>query len=249
MEEEILNHPLLQDDYSIEQAEALQLEWAQKLPLVEKSYDSKTGLDDIKWIAAVDISFPKVKDPAWGIACAVLWDFKNNQKVDHELVKGNLPFQYTPGFLGFRENRLIARAILNLPQKPDVIMCDGHGIAHPRRFGEAVHLGLALKIPSFGVAKNPFFGVSNWKELQRIKGKMTPVWSEEKDSTNNETREVIGQSISLADDRKPVFISRGFVMSLDEAIRISLETTFEHRQPEPLFLADHISREALNAKF
>jgi len=249
LNKEILNHPLLQDDYSIEQAEALQLEWVQKLPLMEKEFDLKLIMHDIKWIVAVDISFPKMKDPVWGIACAVLWDLENNQEGDNELVKGDLNFQYTPGFLGFRESKLIARAILNLPQKPDVIMCDGHGIAHPRRFGEAVHLGLALKIPSFGVAKNPFFGRSDWKALQRKKGKMTPIWSKENDKITSETREIIGQSTCLADDRKPVFISRGFAFSLDGAIKISLETTFEHRQPEPLYLADHISREKLNAKF
>jgi deoxyinosine 3'endonuclease (endonuclease V) len=108
---------------------------------------------------------------------------------------------------------------------------------------------MALKIPSFGVAKNPFFGASNWKELRRKKGKMTPIWSDEKDQNTKETREVIGQSICLANDRKPVFISRGFAISLDIALKISLKTTFKHRQPEPLFLADQISREELNAKF
>lgn len=248
MHEKILIHPLLQDNYSIDQAEALQLEWVQKLDKMEKNPNLKLNMDDLRWVAAVDISFPKIKNPNWGLACAVLWDYKTNQKVSHELVKGGLNFQYIPGFLGFRENKLIAQAVLKLPEKPDVIICDGHGIAHPRKFGEAVHLGIALKIPSFGVAKNPFYGRSNWKNLQRKKGNMTSILSDEHNQIFNNPQEIIGRSICLADDRKPVFISKGFAISLEDAVKISLDTTFEHRQPEPLFLADHISREKFNAK-
>ena len=173
MKNMVLEHELLQDNYSIKEAEALQIKWLKE---AEKEELNLIKIETIKTIAGVDISFPKSDDPKWGMACAVLWDYQNNKMIAHEFIKGNLNFPYTPGFLGFRESKLIAQAILNLPKKPDVIMCDGHGRIHPRRFGEAVHLGLALDIPSFGIAKNPFFGYSDWSTIPRRRGEKTPVW-------------------------------------------------------------------------
>ncbi|MFX1277294.1 MAG: endonuclease V [Promethearchaeota archaeon] len=245
MNKEILKHPLLQDNYTIEQAEALQIKWKKNKDEIEKQLDSSKDPEDIRWIAAVDISFPKIKVPTWGLACAVLWDYQKNEMITFELVKGDLNFSYVPGFLGFRENKLIARTILNLPKKPDILMCDGYGIAHPRKFGEAVHLGVVLMIPSFGVAKNPFHGYSNWKQLLRKRGERTPIWEKKPENIIDSSRDILGYAICLANDRKPVFISQGFSISLENAVKIALDTTFHHRQPEPLFLADQISRKEL----
>ncbi len=246
LNEEVLNHPLLQDYYSINQAEVLQLKWSLKREEIEKKAGMSWNIKDTRWIASVDISYPKIKDPTWGLACAVLWDYKTNKMLAHKMMKGDLKFPYLPGLLGFRETKLMAMTLLKLPEEPDVIMCDGHGLAHPLKFGEAVHLGIALNIPSFGVAKNPFYGISKWKELRRIKGIKTPIWPvEQEGNVNNDKTRILGHATCLANDRKPVFISQGFMLSLDDALRISLNTTLENRQPEPLFLADHLSREKL----
>lgn len=242
MNEMVLEHELLQDHYTIEQAETLQIKWLKE---AEKEENNFINIENIKFIAGVDISFPKSDDPKWGLACAVLWDYQTNKMIIHEFVKGNLNFPYTPGFLGFRESKLIAQAILNLPKKPDVIMCDGHGRIHPRRFGEAVHLGLALNIPSFGVAKNPFIGYSDWTLLSRTKGEKTPVWITKVEKESQSDREMLGSAICVTDDCKPVFISIGYRISLDLALKLALDTSINHRQPEPIFYADNLSREEL----
>ena len=122
-------------------------------------------------------------------------------------------------------------------------MCDGHGKIHPRRFGEAVHLGFALSIPTVGVAKNPFVGYSNWNEIKRFKGNKTPVWAKEPGfATDKLSNELLGYAVCLKNNSKPIFISKGYKINLDMAVAICLATTKDHRQPEPLFLADHLSR-------
>ena len=245
MKDEILEHELLQDYYTTEQAKVLQLKWSNIKNKLEKEKKQGISLKKIKYIAGVDISFTKEKNPKWGIACAVLWDYKKNILIEHKFAEGRLNFPYQAGFLGFRENRLIAKAILELQTKPDIIMCDGHGIIHPRNFGEAVHLGIALDIPSFGVAKNPFIGYTNFSELIRKKGEKTPVWSEKPDKKSKISPKIIGNTLCVTDNCKPVFISEGYLISLDNAIKIALDTSIDHRQPEPVFLADHLSREKI----
>ena len=112
-------------------------------------------------------------------------------------------------------------------------MCDGHGFIHPRRFGEATHLGFALNLPTIGIAKNPFVGVSNWKNLEKKKGKTDPIY---------ENKDLLGYAICLTDNLKPVFISIGYEIDINLCIKIALYLTKNHRQPEPLYLADRLSR-------
>lgn len=245
MKNVVLEHELLQDHYSIEEAEALQIKWLKE---AEKEATNVLNIKNVKFIAGVDISFPKSDAPKWGMACAVLWDYQDNKMITHEFVKGNINFPYSPGFLGFRESKLMAQAILNLPKKPDVIMCDGHGRIHPRRFGEAIHLGVALSIPSFGVAKKPFIGYSEWTTIPRKKGEKTPVWINKVVKRPQSEREMLGTAICVADNCKPVFISTGYRIFLELALKLALDTSKDHRQPEPVFFADNLSREELKNK-
>jgi len=147
--------------------------------------------------------------------------------------------------LGFRECKLLAKAILELPKKPNIIMCDGHGKIHPRRFGEAVHLGLALNIPTIGIAKTPFIGYSNWNTIKRVKGNKTPIWVEDPLLNSESSNEVLGYAVCLNYDLKPVFISEGYKIGIDFAIKISQITSKNHRQPEPLYMADYLSRKKI----
>ncbi|MFX1397331.1 MAG: endonuclease V [Promethearchaeota archaeon] len=246
MDFNVLNHELLRDDYTIEEATALQDKWRvhkEKMELTESHF---VEITDINLIAGVDISFPKELEPKWGIACAVLWDYEKKEMTAHEFIKGSLHFPYKAGYLGFRENRLIAESILNLPQKPDLIMCDGHGLIHPRCFGEAVHLGLALDIPSFGVAKNPFIGRSSWKDLDRKKGERTFVLAENESELEEAGDNVLGEAICLTDNCKPVFLSVGYKITLKVATEIALNCSTIHRQPEPILLADNLSQQELS---
>ncbi|MGV9173240.1 MAG: endonuclease V [Promethearchaeia archaeon] len=229
---------LLDGTVSKQKALQLQLKYSKKRYKWEKARDLITDGKAIRFIAGADISYPPVKDPDWGIGCAALWDYKKSERVAIAYGRDDIEFPYIPGFLGFREVPLMAKTILKLKPQPDLILSDGHGIIHPRQFGEATHLGIALDIPSIGVAKSEFIGCCHWKELERIKGNRCPVLLD---------GQKIGYAVCLRDGSKPVFVSKGFLISLDLAIELMLSISFEHRQPEPLFLADHLSRKKFDS--
>ena len=236
---------LLRDNYSFEQAETIQIKY-QKLIDESSKIKENIKIEHIKTIVGLDVSYFNKDNNEYGIACAVIWNLSQNRKENHFFTKDRIKFPYRPGFLGFRECKILAKVISKLPIRPDLIMCDGHGKIHPRRFGEAVHLGFALNIASIGVAKNPFFGYNNWKEIEKIRGNKTPIWTKNPNNhSENPLNEILGYAICLNDGFKPVFISEGYKIKLDSALRICLETTMGHRQPEPLYLADFLSKEEL----
>ncbi len=237
---------LLVDDYSFKQAEAIQVKYQNliiQLPQNKHIKDFKA----IKTIVGVDISYYEKGKIDYGVACVVVWNFNQKKAESYYFAKELIKFPYKPGFLGFRECKLLAKVISKLPNKPDLIMCDGHGKIHPRRFGEAVHLGLALNISTIGVAKNPYVGYCNWHKIQLIKGNKSLIWAKDPEiTTENSLNELLGYVVCLNDGSKPVFISNGYNTTLDIALKVCLESTKEHRQPEPLYLADKLSRKEVN---
>jgi len=243
----MIYHELLRDDYSYKEAKKLQKKYRETLREEKSTQGFYIQKADIEYIIGVDISYFQKDQQDHGMACAILWNYESNNLVNKYFSKSIIKFPYKAGFLGFRENNLISKAIKKSKIRPDVIMCDGHGIIHPLRFGEATHLGFALQIPSFGVAKNPFIGFGNWDELNRFKGNKTPVWSKDPDKNPPDTNEKIGYAVCLSEKRKPVFVSSGYKINLDLALKLSLETTFQHRQPEPLHLADKFSRKRIKS--
>jgi len=235
-----LKHELLLNNLNLEQAEQLQIKYSSILKSQEIEIKDFFSIIKLNNVVGVDISYFKRENQEFGVSCAVLWDIPNKEMKYSAFIKDQIRFPYHPGFLGFRECNLLARAIKKLPRKPDIIMCDGHGIIHPKRFGEAVHLGLALNIPSIGIAKNPFIGYSNWIELKRKKANKVPIFASDPLVIKNS--ELLGYAICLNDNMKPVFISRGYKTTLDLAIDVALKTTSSHRQPEPIYIADQLSR-------
>jgi len=238
-----MTHELLRTNISLEEAVKIQKKYSRILKESDQRITKITGIEQIKWIAGVDISYFKDRNEEWGLSCAVLWSLTNSKMENHCFAEDIIKFPYKTGFLGFRECNLLAQAIKRLPETPDIIMCDGHGIIHPKRFGEAVQLGFALDVPTFGVAKNPFIGYSEWKTLKRKKGKKLPVWAYDPKKATDSPQELIGNAVCLNDNMKPIFISVGYKISLNLAIRIALKTTKKHRQPEPLYLADYLSKQ------
>ncbi len=239
-------HELLIDNYSIEEAKILQIKYRK---LVDQAIEKENfkSLKEIKKIVGTDISYYEKDNTTFGIACAVLWNFKQNLMESYYFAKDIINFSYKPGFLGFRECKLLATVILKLPNPPDLIICDGHGKIHPRRFGEAVHLGFALNIPTIGVAKNPYIGYYKWNNIQLIKGNKAPIWANNPEIAIDESsNELLGYAICLKNGSKPVFISTGYKINIETAIRVCLETTKEHRQPEPLYFADKLSRKEVS---
>jgi len=235
-----MQHELLQIGLSLEEAEAMQDKYSHKLRKIKQDF---INYNEINWVVGADVSYNVNRNEEWGAACAVLWNLTSNIMERYSLSKNPINFPYKPGFLGFRECNIIAKALEILPITPDIIMCDGHGIIHPKRFGEAVQLGFAMNIPTFGVAKNPFIGYSDWKKLKRIKRNKTPIWASH--PQRNESAELLGYAVCLNDSMKPVFISTGFNVNLEVAIQVALKTTLNHNQPEPLYLADYFSRKEL----
>lgn len=245
----LINQELLKDDYSFEQAESIQIKYQNIInQLPKNNYD--TNIESIESIVGVDISYYEKGNYEYGVACAVVWNLNQEKKESHYFTQEHINLSYKPGFLGFRECKILAKVISQLPNKPDLIMCDGHGKIHPRRFGEAVHLGFALNISSIGIAKNPFIGYSDWQKIERIKGKKAPIWANNpKTQVKKQSNELLGYAVCLNDGSKPVFISEGYKITLDNALKICLNTGKGHRQPEPVYLADCLSKKEVKKYF
>ncbi|WP_118952035.1 deoxyribonuclease V [Taibaiella helva] len=175
---------------------------------------------EIRTIAGADISLNRFSEVIY--AGLVLLRYDTLQPVAYSLVKGITRFPYVPGFLAFREVPALMRALEQMPVKPDVIMVDGHGIAHPRRLGIAAHLGALAQIPTLGCAKKKLFG--KYTEPENSKGAYEPLKDKE---------ETIGYVLRTKNRVKEVFISPGSHMSLDDSLRIAQHCTGSYRLPEP----------------
>ncbi len=143
-------------------------------------------------------------------------------------------FPYIPGLLSFREGPVILEALSRLKTAPDVLMFDGQGIAHPRRFGLASHIGLLTGIPAIGCAKTRLIG--DYQEPQHAGGSTADL---------TDAGETIGAVVRTRTGVKPVFVSIGHRMDLSTCIQIVLNSCRGYRLPEPLRRADYLSREKL----
>ncbi len=152
--------------------------------------------------------------------------------VDHFVVKDTIPFPYVPGLLSFREIPMLLNAWDRLTVKPNVIIVDGVGIAHPRRMGIATHLGLILGVPTIGCAKSVLTGV--YEEPGLHAGATSYMYDPKQPD------EVIGAAYRSKANVKPVFISPGHLITLDEAIAIVHSCVRKHRLPEPTRFAHNV---------
>ncbi|HET6515310.1 MAG TPA: deoxyribonuclease V [Thermodesulfovibrionales bacterium] len=141
-------------------------------------------------------------------------------------------FPYVPGFLSFREGPAIIDAVKALRTRPDVIIFDGQGIAHPKGVGIASHLGVLLNVPSIGCAKSRLVG--EYEEPGTKKGAWSPLLYKGK---------IVGAVLRTRENVKPVFVSPGHRITLRETIQIVLSCLKTYRIPEPLRRADLLSRE------
>jgi deoxyribonuclease V len=154
---------------------------------------------------------------------AVLVDFPALRRIDSALMVEPVKFPYISGFLAFREDPALLRAIRNLKCEPDLVIFNGHGYAHPMRVGLASHLGVLLDIPTFGVAERPMIGQADIPGLER--GSISLLLDAD---------EVIGMMVRTRNNKKPLCVSAGHRIDLEESVRITLSTTTRHRMPEPL---------------
>lgn len=181
----------------------------------------------VRNVAGVDAAYDRAARETRA-AVAVL-SFPDLDPVAHRVVRRRTRFPYVPGYLSFRETPALLAAVARLRTRPDLILCDGHGLAHPRRFGLACHVGVLLDLPTIGVAKSLLVGEHD--PVPEERGKWVPL---------REEREVIGAVLRTRTRVRPLYVSIGHRLSLESAIEYVLRCCSATRLPEPIRRADQL---------
>ncbi|MGW1069412.1 endonuclease V [Streptomyces aureus] len=210
-----------------EQALAVQDELRERVVLDEPGPPPGTGR-----VTGVDVAYDDERDVV--VAAAVVLDAATNEVVAEATAVGRVSFPYVPGLLAFREIPTVMAALDALPCPPGLVVCDGYGLAHPRRFGLASHLGVLTGLPTIGVAKNPF--TFSYEEPGARRGSASPLLA---------GTDEVGRALRTQDGIKPVFVSVGHRVDLDNACAHTLALTPKYRLPESTRRADALCREAL----
>ncbi|MDX2547774.1 endonuclease V [Streptomyces sp. WI04-05B] len=210
-----------------ERARAVQDELRPRVVLDEPGPPPGTG-----HVTGVDVAYDDERDLV--VAAAVVLDAATLDVVAEATAAGRVPFPYVPGLLAFREIPAVLAALEALPVPPGLVVCDGYGLAHPRRFGLAAHLGVLTGLPTIGVAKNPF--TFTYEEPGTRRGSASPLLA---------GTEEVGRALRTRDAVKPVFVSVGHRTSLDTACAHTLALTPDYRLPETTRRADALCRRAL----
>ncbi|MFF3209847.1 endonuclease V [Streptomyces sp. NPDC002886] len=210
------------------EAKAIQDELRGRVVLTENGPPPGEGL-----IAGVDVAYDDERDLV--AAAAVVLDAATLRVVEETTSVGRVSFPYVPGLLAFRELPTVLAALESLTVTPDLVVCDGYGLAHPRRFGLACHLGVVTGMPAIGVAKNPF--TFTYGEPGARRGDLSPLRAPD--------GEVVGRALRTQDGIKPVYVSVGHRVSLDNACAHALALSPRFRIPETTRHADSLCRRAL----
>ncbi len=221
----------------------------------------------VRLVAGCDLAFRLPERRSWergtgrAIAGVVVFTFPELVEVERVSVEAPLTFPYVPGLLSFREVPALLAAFERLRSAPDLIFCDGHGVAHPRRFGLACHLGMLLGRPTIGCAKSLLIGefrepaakAGSWtpllaplekekreKETERSRKRGASIHHDASaDRAKNAHRETIGAAVRTRTGVKPIFVSQGYRVSLARAIEFTLAVCDGFRIPRPTREADH----------
>ncbi len=202
-----------EDDITPKQAIALQKRLAQQVVLTDQ-----VG-NDVKWLAGVDVGFEQANTITR--AAVVILDREGLRPCYGAIARLPTHFPYIPGLLSFREIPALLKAFQLLPFHPDLVLCDGQGIAHPRRFGIACHLGVLLDLPTIGVAKSRLCGRHD--EVGEAKGELVRLMDKE---------EQIGVVLRSRDKVKPLYISPGHRIDMAGSVTWVMETLTRYRLPE-----------------
>jgi deoxyribonuclease V len=186
-------------------------------------------LGPVQRIAGVDAH--ESMDEGMTYAAVAVLSFPELRLVETSFAKRRTDFPYIPGFLSFREAPVMLEALDRLTTRPDLLIVDGQGRAHPRRIGIASHVGLLSDLPAIGIGKSRLFGRCNEPGPKR--GAWTPLTS---------GRETIGACLRTREKTHPVFVSVGHRVSLETAIDFALRCTPRYRISEPIRQADRLSR-------
>lgn len=182
----------------------------------------------IKTVAGIDLGYDVKNDTSRAVV--VVLKFPELELIESGEALLPIQFPYVPGLLSFRETPVAVKALEKLENAPDLILCDGQGIAHPRRFGIACHIGLLTDVPTVGVAKSLLIG--KVESLGETRGSTAPL------IYRNEER---GVALRTKDKVQPVYVSVGHKISLPTAIDYVLQCAPKYRLPETTRLADKMA--------
>jgi len=177
-------------------------------------------------VAGVDVSVRK----GWGRAAVVLLTYPDLLPFQAATAEIPVSFPYVPGFLTFREGPVVLAALERLIDRPDLLIFDAQGLAHPRRMGLATHLGILLDMPAVGCAKSRLCGAH--AEIDERKGSWTHL---------TERGEVIGAVVRTRAGVRPVFVSVGHRVDLETAVALVLDCAPKYRLPEPTRWAHRVA--------
>ena len=182
----------------------------------------------IRRVAGIDAGFPS--SGMLTRVAVVVMSFPELEVLEDVVIERSTRFPYVPGLLSFREVPVMLDALSRLAVEPDIVLCDGHGLAHPRRIGSACHLGLAAGIPTVGVAKSCLVGC--FDDPGERRGDWSPL---------EHRAECIGAVLRTRSKVRPVFVSSGHRVSLTSAIDLVLDCAPRFRLPEPIRAADKLA--------
>lgn len=186
-------------------------------------------IGQVQKVAGADVAYNELKQRMVG--ALVVLDAESLEVVDQATHEMDITFPYVPGLFSFREVPPLVEAYKKLKVKPDLIVCDGHGVAHPKGAGMASHLGIELDIPTIGCAKSRLVG--GYDEVNRDRGSFSSLMLGENE---------IGRVLRTQDNVKPMFVSIGHKVSLDAACEWILRLCPKYRQPETTRKADALVR-------
>jgi len=186
---------------------------------------------EVKVVAGVDVSYSQNTKRAY--PALVLMSFPDLEILEAHILALEVGFPYVPGYFSFREVPLLKAVLARVSRNPDIIFVDGQGLAHPRRAGLAVHLGVEVGLPTIGCAKRPLAGDFDWPEEHF--GASRPIFFQE---------EVVGDVVRSRKGVKPIFVSPGNLITVREALEYTLKAVRGFRLPEPLRKAHLLSVKA-----
>jgi deoxyribonuclease V len=183
-------------------------------------------LPSVRRVAGADLAFDLDRKRA--IAGVVIYTFPGMEEIERVWGEGAIGFPYVPGLLSFREAPALLKVFARVKNTPDLIFCDGHGYAHPRRFGITSHLGLLLDTATIGCAKSLLIGTHG--TLPLLAGAWTPL---------RDGSEVVGAVLRTRTGVNPIYVTQGHRVSLPNAVKFVLAVLDGYRIPRPTRDADH----------
>lgn len=222
---ETVQQPLHEWSLPIPDAIVLQQQLAKQIILQDY-------IREVKCVAGVDMAINEENKMAR--AAVVLLTYPALEILEKHVYEEPVRMPYVPGLLSFREAPAVLGAVGKLRQRPDLVMVDGQGIAHPRGIGIASHLGLWLQLPTIGCAKSILIGRYNQAELKEEAGSWVPLVHKQA---------TIGAVVRTRTRVNPMIISPGHLISLETSIRYVLACSKGYRLPEPTRQADKLSKD------